>query len=171
MPELFTRLLAERLDSRCALHIVEAAEAMPVAAGTAAIARGNWRLEVVSTSASGARPALHLTQGPQENHCRPSADALFRSAARIYGAGVLTVVLTGMSADGLNGCRLIREQGGGVLAQDEASSIVWGMPGAVANAGLANCILPLSAIAPAIVRIAGRAPATNETRDVRRMVV
>jgi two-component system, chemotaxis family, protein-glutamate methylesterase/glutaminase len=78
---------------------------------------------------------------------------------RVYGAGVLAVILTGMGSDGLNGCRTIREQGGSAIAQDEASSVVWGMPGAVTNAGLVQKVLPLDAIAAEIVRIVGRMPA------------
>jgi two-component system chemotaxis response regulator CheB len=84
-------------------------------------------------------------------------DVLFRSVAKVYGSGVLAVVLTGMGSDGMLGCRMIREQGGSVLAQDEASSTVWGMPGAVVGAGLAHRVLPLDVIAPEILRIAGRA--------------
>jgi two-component system chemotaxis response regulator CheB len=171
MPALFTRLLAEHLDNRCPLHIVEAEEGAPVVPGTVSIARGDWHLEVVAPKGPRMPPTLHLSQGPAENHCRPAADLLFRSAARVYGAGVLAVVLTGMGSDGMNGCRLIREQGGSVLAQDEASSIVWGMPGAVAQAGLAQRILPLVAMAPEILRIAGRAPVSGENREIRRMVV
>jgi two-component system chemotaxis response regulator CheB len=101
-------------------------------------------------------PSLHLSQGPPENHCRPSANVLFRSVAAAYGRRVLGVVLTGMGSDGLAGCRILRSVGGLVLAQDEATSTVWGMPGAVAAAGLANRVLPLSAIGPEIVRLAGR---------------
>jgi two-component system, chemotaxis family, protein-glutamate methylesterase/glutaminase len=157
MPELFTRLFAERLNGRCNLSVREAAESDPVRPGTIYIARGNWHLEVLAASAPNAPPTLHLTQGSLENHCRPAVDVLFRSVARLYGTGVLAVVLTGMGSDGANGCRLIREQGGSVLAQDEASSTVWGMPGAVVNAGLAHKVLPLDAIAPEILRIAGRA--------------
>ncbi len=157
MPELFTRLFAERLNGRCNLRVREAAESDPVCAGTIYIARGNWHLEALAASASNAPPTLHLTQGPLENHCRPAVDVLFRSVARLYGVGVLAVVLTGMGSDGAIGCRLVREQGGTVLAQDESSSTVWGMPGAVATAGLAHKVLPLDAIAPEILRIAGRA--------------
>jgi two-component system chemotaxis response regulator CheB len=171
MPELFTQLLAERLNSRCPLRVSEAAEGVPVSAGSIHIARGNWHLEVLAAPAASARPTLHLSQGPQENHCRPAVDVLFRSAARVYGAGVLAVVLTGMGSDGLVGSRMIREQGGSVLAQDQATSIVWGMPGAVANAGLAQKILPLNFIVPEILRIASRAPAAGELREFRRMVV
>jgi two-component system chemotaxis response regulator CheB len=157
MPELFTHLFAERLNGRCKLRVREAAEGDPVVPGTISIARGNWHLEVVAASLASAPPTLRLTQGPLENHCRPAVDVLFRSAAKVYGSGVLAVVLTGMGSDGLNGSRVVREQGGSVLAQDEASSTVWGMPGAVASAGLAHRILPLEAIAPEILRVAALA--------------
>ena len=173
MPELFTRLFAERLNSRCSLRVHEASEGEPVCAGTIYIARGNWHLEVLTAVIPNAPPSLHLTQGPLENHCRPAVDVLFRSAARVYGSGVLAVVLTGMGSDGLSGCRIIREQAGTVLAQDEASSTVWGMPGAVATAGLAHKILPLEAIAPEILRITGRArsQALLPSRDLNRQAV
>jgi two-component system chemotaxis response regulator CheB len=171
MPELFTGLLAERLNGRCKLRVCEAAEGAPVSAGTVHIARGNWHLEVMPAAGSSARPALHLSQGPLENYCRPAADVLFRSAVRFYGGAVLALVLTGMGADGLNGARMIRERGGSVVAQDQASSIVWGMPGAVAQAGLAQKILPLDAIAPEILRMLSRPPASGELREARRLVV
>jgi two-component system, chemotaxis family, protein-glutamate methylesterase/glutaminase len=153
MPELFTCLLAERLNSRCCLRVREASDGDVVRSGSIYIARGNWHMETVSTALTESPTTLRLSQGPQENHCRPSVDVLFRSAAKVYGAGVLAVVLTGMGSDGLNACRKIRELGGTVLAQDEVTSTVWGMPGAVANAGLANKILPLEMIAPEILRI------------------
>ncbi len=164
MPELFTALLAERLNRGCRLKVCEAEEGAPVSAGTISIARGNWHLEVVAAAnlprsgwppRSGQPPVLHLTQGQPENHCRPSANVLFRSVAAVYGGRVLGVVLTGMGSDGLAGSRILRNAGSLVLAQDEATSTVWGMPGAVAAAGLANRILPLSAIGPEIVRLAG----------------
>jgi two-component system chemotaxis response regulator CheB len=156
MPELFTRLFAERLNGRCNLRVREASESDPVRPGTIYIARGNWHLEALAAPAPNASPTLHLTQGPLENHCRPAVDVLFRSVAKLYGSGVLAVVLTGMGSDGTSGCRIIRQQGGTVLAQDEPTSTVWGMPGAVTNAGLAHKVLPLDAIAPEILRIAGR---------------
>jgi two-component system, chemotaxis family, protein-glutamate methylesterase/glutaminase len=157
MPEVFTGLFAERLNRRCQLHVCEASEGQPALAGGIYLARGNWHLEAIAPARPGAPATLHLNQDPLENHCRPAADALFRSAARIYGSGVLAVVLTGMGCDGLAGCRLIRSQGGTVLAQDEATSIVWGMPGSVVQAGLAHKVLPLNAMAPEIIKIAGRA--------------
>ena len=173
MPELFTRLFAERLDSRCNLRVREASESDPVCAGTIYIARGNWHLETLAASLPGAPPTLCLNQGPLENHCRPAVDVLFRSVARVYGSRVLAVVLTGMGSDGLIGCRMVREQGGSVLAQDQASSTVWGMPGAVAGAGLAHKVLPLDAIAPEILRIVGRTrgEARQLPRDLSRQAV
>lgn len=156
MPEEFTRLFAERLNERCPLRVCEAAEGDAVRVGSIYIARGNWHLEVLASSCPGLPSTLHLTQGLPENHCRPSADVLFRSAAVAYSSGVLAVVLTGMGSDGLAGCRLVRDQGGSVLIQDEATSAVWGMPGAVSRAGLANRTLPLNALAPEILRIVSR---------------
>ena len=172
MPEMFTRLLAERLGRRCALRVCEAAEGAPAAGGSVYIARGNWHMEAMAAARPGAPATLHLTQNPPENHCRPAVDTLFRSTARVYGAGVLAVVLTGMGCDGLAGARAIREQGGTVLAQDQATSTVWGMPGAVTQAGLAYKVLPLAAIVPEILRVAGRASApAAEVRNLARMVI
>jgi two-component system chemotaxis response regulator CheB len=162
MPELFTKLLAERLDTRCPLRVAEAVSGQPIRPGTIHIAKGNWHMEVSATeslaSAHGSLPAaiLRLTQAPPENHCRPAVDVLFRTAVAVYGSRVLGVVLTGMGSDGMIGCRLIREHNGTVLAQDQPTSAVWGMPGAVAQAGLAHRILPLNAIAPEILRLVGR---------------
>jgi len=161
MPEVFTHLLAERLNERCKLRVREASEADVVEPGNVYVARGNWHMEVMAPALPGSRNTLHLNQNPPENHCRPAVDVLFRSAVRIYGSGVLAVVLTGMGYDGLAGSRIVRLQGGSVLAQDQATSTVWGMPGAVAQAGLAHKVLPLSAIAPEIVRICTRASSAN----------
>ena len=165
MPELFTHLLAERLDQRCNLRVSEAKEGDPIRPGRILIARGNWHMEVVG--ARGVQPAtLHLTQGPPENHCRPAADVLFRTAVANYGAATLAVVLTGMGSDGLVGARLIRAQGGTVLAQDQPTSAVWGMPGAVARAGMAQRILPLREIAPELIRLSSRSqPARVESNE------
>jgi two-component system chemotaxis response regulator CheB len=169
MPELFTKLLAERLNARCPLQVREGAEGEPVRVGVIYIARGNWHMEVRAGARIGLPATLRLNQGPPENHCRPAVDVLFRTAAAVYGAGVLAVVLTGMGSDGMAGARLIREQGGSVLAQDQASSTVWGMPGAVTAAGLAHSVLPLNTIAAEILRIAGRA--SLEARELREAVV
>jgi len=154
MPELFTKLLAERLNGRCPLRVTEASSGEPIRSGAIHIARGDWHMEVAGSAAS--TPILRLTQDPPENHCRPAVDVLFRTGVAVYGSKVLGVVLTGMGYDGLIGSRLIREHGGTVLAQDQATSAVWGMPGAVAQARLAHRILPLNAIAPEILRLAGR---------------
>ena len=165
MPELFTGLLAERLNALCSLRVREAAEGDPVCPGTISIARGNWHLEVLA-AASGRQPStLHLTQRPPENHCRPAVDVLFRSAVAAYGSGVLAVVLTGMGSDGLAGSRTVRAQGGIVLAQDKATSAVWGMPGAVANARLAHGVLPIEAIAGEIARL-GRQFSAPEAKNL-----
>jgi two-component system chemotaxis response regulator CheB len=157
MPELFTRPLAERLNQRCGIRVREAVEGAPVVPGAIYLARGNWHMEIVAASSAGLPPVLHLHQGPLESHCRPAVDVLFRSAAAIFGAGTLAVVLTGMGTDGLASCRLIRARGGIVLAQDQATSVVWGMPGAVTQAGLAQRVLPLSSIAHEILLLSRRA--------------
>jgi len=170
MPEVFTRLFADRLARSCRLYVNEAFEGAPVTPGTTYIARGDWHMEVLAPAHAGAPPTLHLDQDPPENHCRPSVDALFRSAAKVYGSAVLAVVLTGMGYDGLAGARVIRAQGGFVLAQDQATSTIWGMPGAIAQAGLAHKVLPLAAIAPEIIRIAGRGPFALGSRALSRMV-
>jgi two-component system, chemotaxis family, protein-glutamate methylesterase/glutaminase len=169
MPELFTQLLAERLNQRCHLRVREAAEGDRLRPGTIHIARGNWHLEVLAPALAGHPATLHLNQGPPENHCRPAVDVLFRSAAAAYGAGVLAVVLTGMGSDGLAGCRAVRARGGAVLAQDQVTSTIWGMPGAVAEAGLAHHVLPLSAIAPEILRLVSRTQ--PEARNLSRAAV
>ena len=169
MPELFTRLLAERLNGRCPLQVHEGVEGEPVGAGSIYVAKGNWHMEVQAGARIGLPATLRLHQGAPENHCRPAVDALFRSAAAVYGAGVLAVVLTGMGSDGMSGAHVIREHGGSVLAQDQASSAVWGMPGAVSAAGLAHKVLPLIAIAPEILRLASRTPA--EAHELREAVV
>ena len=100
-----------------------------------------------------AAPLLHLTQEAPENHCRPSVDVLFRSAAQVYGPAVLAVMLTGMGYDGLAGSRVLDGLGAAIVAQDEATSAVWGMPGSVVHAGLAQAVLPLAALAPEILRL------------------
>ena len=165
MPELFTRLFADRLNGRCPLHVQEAVEGQPVRPGAIYIAKGNWHMEVLAPARNGLPATLHLNQGPLENHCRPAVDVLFRSVAAVYGAGALAVVMTGMGSDGMLGSRAVREYGGIVLAQDAATSTVWGMPGAVTNAGLAHKVLPLGAMAPELLRLASRT--YSEARELR----
>lgn len=149
MPTVFTRLLAERLAASARLPVGEAVPGAVVRAGRVWIAPGDHHMEVVK---DGGQVRIALHQGPFENGCRPAVDPLFRSVAAIYGAHVLGVVLTGMGTDSVAGAQAIRDAGGRVLAQDEASSVVWGMPGAVAKAGLAERLVPLDAVAAEIVR-------------------
>lgn len=152
MPPLFTKLLADRLTSGGGLPVVEGTSGTRIIPGRALLAPGDWHMEVeVRDSAH----LLRLHQGPQENSCRPSVDVLFRSAARVFGPGTLGVVLTGMGKDGLRGSEDIDRAGGRILVQDQATSVVWGMPGYVAEAGLAHRILPLDRVAGELRRIVG----------------
>jgi two-component system, chemotaxis family, protein-glutamate methylesterase/glutaminase len=149
MPPMFTKLLADRLDAQSGLHVLEGTDGTPLAPGTVYIAPGDHHMSIAHRGDS---HVIELTQGPPENSCRPAADVLFRSASALFEDRVLGVVLTGMGHDGLRGCEAIRRGGGRVLAQDRRSSVVWGMPGLVSGAGLAEEVLPLSAIAAAIIR-------------------
>ncbi len=144
MPPVFTQQLAERLNVACRLRVYEAKHGDVLTAGTIAIAPGGRHMIV---SRRGNQIVLNLNDEPPENSCRPAVDVLFRSVAEVYGSRALGVVLTGMGQDGFRGAQLIREQGGRVFAQDEASSVVWGMPGMVAQAKLADKVLPLVDIA------------------------
>jgi two-component system chemotaxis response regulator CheB len=155
MPPMFTRFLAERLNRECLLPVGEAKDGEQVRPGQVWIAPGDFHLTVETKAVS---TQVRLSQGPPENSCRPSVDVLFRSVAQVYGAGALAVVMTGMGQDGLRGCNAIRDAGGTVLVQDEATSVVWGMPGYVANAGLAERVLALNDIGNEIVgRVTRRA--------------
>jgi two-component system, chemotaxis family, protein-glutamate methylesterase/glutaminase len=144
MPPVFTRMFAERLNRSCALQVVEATDGLAINPGMVVLAPGDRHLTV---ERQGTSMVARLNEGPPENSCRPAVDVLFRSVAKVYGDASLGVVLTGMGRDGRNGSQDIRNAGGDVVAQDEATSVVWGMPGAVVNAGLANSILPLSDVA------------------------
>lgn len=150
MPPVFTRQFAQRLDRLCALTVVEAVDGTPLAPGTVHIAPGDFHL-TIGTSGASRRTALN--QAPSENFCRPAVDVLFRSAVAAYSGAVLGVVLTGMGSDGRVGAGRIREAGGRVIAQDQATSVVWGMPGAVTQAGFADEVVPLDRVAEAIVRL------------------
>ena len=154
MPPTFTDLLATRLNQSCEIAVVEAEHDMVASAGTAYIAPGSHHLRA---SRSGTVIQLHLDLGQPENSCRPSVDVLFRSAAMAFGDRVLGVILTGMGRDGLQGTRDIHEAGGRVIIQDEATSVVWGMPAEVAREGLADRILPLEQIASELIRATSRA--------------
>lgn len=155
MPAVFTRLLAQRLDAQCAIAVHEGADGARLEPGHAYIAPGDHHMTVEKRLVG---LQLRTNQAPPEHFCRPSVDVLFRSVARAVGGNVVTVVLTGMGHDGRDGCVPLREAGAHIIAQDRATSVVWGMPGAVAGAGLADEILPLPAIAPAVVGRVMRTP-------------
>jgi two-component system chemotaxis response regulator CheB len=149
MPPMFTRLLAERLASISGFPVREGETGAVLRPGEVWVAPGGFHMEVERNNKE---VRLRIREGPQENSCRPAVDVLFRSVAQAYGPGTLGVVLTGMGQDGLRGSECIREAGGRILAQDEATSVVWGMPGAVSQAGLAEKVLPLPELALEINR-------------------
>jgi two-component system, chemotaxis family, protein-glutamate methylesterase/glutaminase len=148
MPPFFTKLLAERLTAKSPLEIQEGKDGEKLVPGKAWIAPGDFHM-VLEKKADGVY--IKTNQNPQENSCRPAVDPLFRSVVEIYGAKTLSVILTGMGQDGLIGCEHVKEAGGQVIVQDEESSVVWGMPGFVARAGLADEILPLNQIGQKII--------------------
>lgn len=149
MPPLFTRLLADRLNGLAPLQVCEGKPGDRLQRGYVVIAPGDSHMTVTHKAGEF---VIGLNHDPPENSCRPAVDVLFRSVARSFGANVLGVVLTGMGADGTRGCSDIRAAGGEVIVQDEASSVVWGMPGSVVGASLADHIYPLEGIAPEVVR-------------------
>jgi two-component system chemotaxis response regulator CheB len=149
MPPIFTRLLAERLASRSAISVEEGNADIILSPGHAWIAPGNFHMKVMRV---GLHCRLNLNQESPENSCRPAVDVLFRSVAVAYGANVLGVVMTGMGSDGVLGAQDIRDAGGDVIIQDEASSVVWGMPGLVHASGLDDAAFPLDQSADEITR-------------------
>lgn len=148
MPPIFTSHLAARLDQLSNVRVREAADGDLLEPGGAWIAPGNYHMTI---KRQGTQIKLALNQEPPENSCRPAVDVLFRSAAETFGANTLSVVMTGMGQDGQRGSASVRDAGGRVIVQDEASSVVWGMPGSVALAGLAHQIVPLNRIADEIL--------------------
>ncbi len=156
MPPMFTSLLAERLSAHCNIPVVEVDSPRPLLGGMMYVAPGGRHMVV---ERRGDARWLSLNDDAPENSCRPAVDVLFRTVAQEYGPGVLGVILTGMGHDGLVGCESICEAGGRVIVQDEATSVVWGMPGSVASAGFAEAILPIEDIADEITkRSAYRSP-------------
>jgi two-component system chemotaxis response regulator CheB len=145
MPPVFTKSLAESLATKCAVRVREAVHGESPEPNTVYIAPGGrqMRIEVGPES----RPIVELTDDPPENNCRPAVDYLFRSAANRFPGRSMAVILTGMGSDGTLGLRLLKRHGCFVIAQDEASSVVWGMPKAAVDAGVADIVLPLEAIA------------------------
>lgn len=154
MPPVFTRMLAQRLDGICPLTVTEAEEGAPVERGRVLVAPGGKHLEVATR---GTGVVARLTEAPPENFCRPAVDVLFRSVSTVYRNRALAVVLTGMGKDGALGATVLRKGGGEVYAQDEPSSVVWGMPGAVVSAGQADRVLPLDDMASQITAALSRA--------------
>jgi len=155
MPTVFTRMLAERLDERSPLTVVEAVDGTALHPGTVYVAPGGIHMTVARR---GTDVVVALDDSAPENSCKPAVDVLFRSTVPVWGPGTLAAVLTGMGQDGMLGAEQIVEAGGTVVAQDESSSVVWGMPGAVAKAGLASDILPLADIPAALLRRMSLAP-------------
>lgn len=149
MPAVFTKYLADRLDSLAQLRVREAQRGDRLSAGGVWIAPGDYHMTL---QRAGTDVLVALNQSKPENSCRPAVDVLFRSAAKLYGKHVYSIVLTGMGQDGVLGCSAVRAAGGRIHVQDENSSVVWGMPGAVVSERLASKILPLDRIAPEIVR-------------------
>ena len=148
MPPVFTRLLAQRLDGSIPIEVREAERGDLLRPGLVLIAPGDYHM-VFKRSAMGIE--VDLNQQAPVNYCRPAVDVMFESVAAHFRGDVLAVILTGMGHDGRDGCATLREKGAQVIAQDEATSVVWGMPGAVATAGLADTILPIDQIGPKIV--------------------
>ncbi len=150
MPPTFTSILAEHLTRTSGRPATEANDGEPIRAGRIYVARGGRHMRVVRRDGEA---TIALDDGPMINFCKPAVDPLFSSAAAIWGSWLLGLVLTGMGSDGLRGAGDIVAAGGGIIAQDEPSSVVWGMPGQVAHAGLASAVLPLDQISAKLIRI------------------
>jgi two-component system chemotaxis response regulator CheB len=155
MPPKFTTILAQHIEQNTGWDCAEAVDGVTIEAGKIYIAPGDFHMVAESKLNSA---VLRLTTSPPENFCRPAVDPMLRSLCEIYGSSILAVILTGMGSDGLKGARCVIENGGTVVAQDEASSVVWGMPGAVATNGLCSAVLPLDQLAPHIAKLANGGP-------------
>ncbi|MEW6518032.1 MAG: chemotaxis response regulator protein-glutamate methylesterase [Thermodesulfobacteriota bacterium] len=151
MPRFFTGALAESLDSKCAIRVVEGQDGQVLQAATAYIAPGSRQMRV-ARGQSQSLYVLEVNDDPPENHCQPSADYLFRSVASVCKGQSLGVIMTGMGCDGTHGLRLMKRQGAQVIAQDQASCVVYGMPMAAVKAGVVDAVIPLSAMGPEIMR-------------------
>lgn len=152
MPPTFTAILAQHIERTCQWPCQEAKDGDPLLPGKILLAPGDFHLLI---QLKDGKPVAHLTKDPPENFCRPSVDPMLRSLIAPYNGRILTVILTGMGSDGMKGSRAVVEAGGTVFAQDEASSVVWGMPGAVATAGLCNAVLPLSELGGHVMKYLG----------------
>ena len=156
MPPTFTAIFAEHLARASGLAAAEAVDGERVAERRIYVAPGDYHMLIEGGAAA---RRIRLVKGPAENYCRPAVDPMLRSLAQSYGAGLLATILTGMGQDGLGGAHAVVASGGAVVAQNQATSVVWGMPGAVAQAGLCAAILPLDEIGPFLAAIAARGPA------------
>jgi two-component system chemotaxis response regulator CheB len=150
MPPTFTTILAEHLARASRRPAHEAVDGEIVKPGRIYLAPGGRHMRVVR---HGAETAIALDDGPPVNFCKPAVDPLFNSAIDVWQGSIMSVILTGMGSDGMRGGKDIVAAGGSVIAQDEATSVVWGMPGAAANAGICAAVLPLNQIAPKLVRL------------------
>ncbi|MGI8509639.1 MAG: protein-glutamate methylesterase/protein-glutamine glutaminase [Gemmatimonadaceae bacterium] len=154
MPPIFTTMFAQRLAKQGELPCEEASDGMTLLPGHIYIAPGDHHLTITTVGAA-RTPVASINREPPEHHCRPAADPMFRSLARSFSNGVVAVVLTGMGEDGRQGCDAIVRSGGRIIVQDQATSVVWGMPGSVVNSGVPCTVLPLNAIAAHISQICG----------------
>jgi two-component system chemotaxis response regulator CheB len=150
MPATFTTILAEHLGRASTKPVREAVDGEPVLAGTIYIAPGGHHMRVERRDGTA---VIVLDNGPPVNFCKPAVDPLFASAAAVWGAWNLAIILTGMGTDGTDGAAAIAESGGSVVAQDEATSVIWGMPGSAAEAGVCSAVLPLEQIGPKVARL------------------
>lgn len=151
MPSAFTKAFADSVTSSCGIVCHEAEHGMAVENGKIYLAPGGKHMGV---SKVGSTTTIQLNEDPPENFCRPAVDVMLRSLSKAYGSGVMAVILTGMGADGLNGCEAVAAQGGIIIAQNKETSVVWGMPGVVAQAGLCHAVLPIEDIASGMIALA-----------------
>lgn len=156
MPATFTTILAEHISRASGIKCAEGIDGEPIVGGRIYLAPGDFHMTVEGNAP---KRTIKLDQNPPENFCRPAVDPMLRSIVRSYGSRVLTLILTGMGSDGRAGSSEVVKAGGTVVAQDEASSVVWGMPGAVATAGLCTAVMPLTDIGSYLRRIAARTAA------------
>lgn len=147
MMEMFIPILARQITQETGIECIEASEGLLLEAGRIYLAAGGSHMVLKK---SGQRITIGLNDSPPENFCKPSVDVMLRSAVEVYGGDIMAVILTGMGKDGLKGCEVLSQAGGRIVVQDQESSIVWGMPGSVANAGFASAVLPVSGLARAV---------------------
>ena len=153
MPPVFTKTLADELDRHSRVKVVEATHGQVIQPGTVYIAPGGKQMKLVR---QGLTTSIVITDDPPQKNCKPSVDYLLRSVAEIYGGDSLTAILTGMGDDGAEGCQLLKKRGGAVMAQNEASCVVYGMPRQVVENGLADCVLPLDKIPEQLAKLVGQ---------------